>query len=151
MFFINTKDKLKAGIRNIPFLNLKVYSAVYKLRLLANYCFLFIFVFCMLNYLSGCSSKDQLQETRDYIKQSEDYYQRAIAGYLDLIERGQNLEQVYFELGLLYFKRAEYDSANNYLSKTWHQRYRDHLTGQEGRGNLFSRDQRQSAFEKRFS
>ena len=68
--------------------------------------------------IAGCTQKSQLDEARDYTDQSQDYYQRAIAKYEELIAQRENLDQVYFELGSLYYQHAEYELASQYLLKT---------------------------------
>ena len=72
----------------------------------------------ILNFSTGCIQKSKLDEARHYTKQSHDYYKRAIAEYQDLISQGKDLNQAYFELGLLYYQQAEYELASLYLSKT---------------------------------
>jgi transglutaminase-like putative cysteine protease len=68
--------------------------------------------------LSGCGQDSRLEQARDYAQQSQAYYQQAVAKYEDLIAQGKDLDQAYFELGLLYYKHAEYELAGSYLSKT---------------------------------
>ena len=68
--------------------------------------------------LAGCIQESQLDQARHYTKQSQAYYQRAIAKYQGLIDQGEELDQAYFEMGLLYYQQAEYKLASEYLSKT---------------------------------
>ncbi|MFH1578002.1 MAG: DUF3857 domain-containing protein, partial [Candidatus Omnitrophota bacterium] len=68
--------------------------------------------------ISGCTKKSRFEQARDYAGQSEDYYQRAVSEYQHLIDQGKDLDQAYFELGLLYYKHSEYELASRYLLKT---------------------------------
>ncbi len=98
---INRKSKIKNLLKNFEFQSI-----------------ILIFAFCILNFSTGCTQKSKLDEARDYTKQSRAYYQRAIAKYEDLIAQGKDLDQAYFELGLLYYQQAEYELASQYLSET---------------------------------
>ncbi len=89
-----------------------------KIKNFAFYIFIFHFSFYILHFLSGCAQKSQLDEAREQAGQSQAYYQRAIAEYQDLIAQGKDLDRAYFELGLLYYQHAEYESASRYLLKT---------------------------------
>ena len=89
-----------------------------KIRKFISGLVILYFVFGSFNFLTGCAQKSALDEARDYIKQSQDYYQRAVAKYEDLIAQGRDLNQTYFELGLLYYQHAEYILSSQRLSKT---------------------------------
>ena len=62
--------------------------------------------------------KDRLGQARQYLKQSDIYYQSAIARYRELIKRKEDLDKSYFELGLLYYHHGQFELASEYLSKT---------------------------------
>ena len=84
---------------------------------------IFYILLSTFNFLTGCTQNDQLEksqldEAEGYAKQAQEYYQRAIAKYQDLIIQGKDLERVNFELGLLYYRYAEYELASQHLLKT---------------------------------
>ena len=105
------RGKIRNQSRTFLFL-----SKVFSLKG-AGWIVILIFDICILNFLTGCVQKSQLNEARNYTKQSQTYYQRAIAKYQDLIAQGKDLDQAYFELGLLYYQQGEYELASQNLSK----------------------------------
>ena len=76
------------------------------------------FTFYLLPLLSGCMQKSGLDEAREYTRQAQDYYQRAIDKYEELIAEGKDKDLAYFELGLLYYRQGEYGLASRNLSNT---------------------------------
>ena len=105
---INKNSKFKTQNSKVQF----------KIKTFLFYLVLLPFTFYLLPFLSGCVQKSQLDEARDYIKQSKAFYQRAIAKYEELIAKAKDQDQAYYELGLLYYDRGEFDLASQYLSKT---------------------------------
>ena len=101
---INKKSKLNITFQNV-------------LKILPFWIVVLILDIWILIFSSGCIQKSQLEEARNYTKQSQDYYQLAISQYQDLIAQGKDLNRVYFELGLLYYRHAEYGLACQYLLK----------------------------------
>ncbi len=77
-----------------------------------------VIILCLIVLLdfSGCIQKSQLDQARDYVGQSRDYYQRSVGKYKDLIARGESLAQANLELGLLYYEQGEYELALRYFS-----------------------------------
>ncbi|MFH1678690.1 MAG: DUF3857 domain-containing protein [Candidatus Omnitrophota bacterium] len=109
---ISKKSKMK---NKEPKSHIKFQNAlkVFKLCIV-----ILIFNVCVLYLLTGCIRRNKLDEARRDRSQSEVYYQRAIVKYQDLIVQGKDKDQVYLELGLIYYKHSEYELASRYLSKS---------------------------------
>ncbi|MGD9015673.1 MAG: DUF3857 domain-containing protein, partial [Candidatus Omnitrophota bacterium] len=114
MRIIDTSKSKKRKVQNLK-VQAKFKTCVFYLVLLS-------FSIYPLSFLSGCKHKiqpqeNQLDQARQYTQQSNDYYQRAVAKYKDLIVQGNNLEQANLELGLLYYQHAQYELASQHLSQ----------------------------------
>jgi len=70
-----------------------------------------IFAFFALNSISGCVQKDDSEKARDYVQQSEAYYQHAINLYKELIAKGRDLERLRLELARLYYNHGNFKEA----------------------------------------
>lgn len=77
-----------------------------------------IFAFCILNLQAGCIQKSDLEQPAYFALQSQEYYQRAISEYKDLIKKGKDLDRLYFELGKLYYGHGEFPEAQETLKHT---------------------------------
>jgi hypothetical protein len=83
----------------------------YSLRLAALFSML-----CVV--LAGCAQKNQLEKAQDYVRKYESNYQAAIGLYKNLIQQGNGLERLHFELGRLYLSRSDFASAIEEFKKT---------------------------------
>ncbi len=79
-----------------------------------------ILAFCVLYFLVGNVQKNafgaktepqDLKQAEESARKSQEYYQRAIAEYKDLLKKGQDLERVHLELGKLYYSQGEFSQA----------------------------------------
>jgi len=77
-----------------------------------------VFSFAALFLITGCVQKAGSGSAKDYIEQSDSYYQRAVAEYNSSIARGKNTDRLYFELGELYFRHGEYALAQEALKRS---------------------------------
>ena len=77
-----------------------------------------LFTFCILGLFSGCGKKDTLQQAQDYTRQYEEYYQRAVALYKDLIAEAKIRDGLYFQLGKLYYSHGEFLMAQEALRQS---------------------------------
>ncbi len=104
MRIINTGEKLKVKSKKV-----KVKSQ--KLKVL-------IFAFCILGLTAGCIQKDELELAQECVGKSDVYYQHAIERYKKLINKGKDLDRLYFELGRLYYSHGEFDKSKHALEKS---------------------------------
>jgi branched-subunit amino acid aminotransferase/4-amino-4-deoxychorismate lyase len=86
--------------------------------LIKGYNYLLSSVFLIFALLSGCIQQTGLEQARSLVKQSEDYYQEAITEYKNLIARSKDLDNLYFELGRLYFNHGEFTEAIEAFKKS---------------------------------
>ncbi|MBL7081278.1 MAG: DUF3857 domain-containing protein [Candidatus Omnitrophica bacterium] len=70
-----------------------------------------VFTFCAFFLLSGCGQKDTLDEARIYSQRAQNLYEKAESRYKDLIREKKDLNQVHFELGLLYYNQGKFSQA----------------------------------------
>ncbi|MBU1871769.1 MAG: DUF3857 domain-containing protein, partial [Candidatus Omnitrophica bacterium] len=103
------------GILNMKDKRLKIHTQFKKFTFSLS---IFYFLFFIFNFLIGCGKNNQLEQARNYSNKSQDYYQQAVKEYKDLIDQSRNLGQANLELGLLYYKHAEYELAGRHLSKS---------------------------------
>ncbi|MBU0549848.1 MAG: DUF3857 domain-containing protein [Candidatus Omnitrophica bacterium] len=103
------------GILNMKDKRLKIHTQFKKFTFSLS---IFYFLFFIFNFLIGCGKNNQLEQARNYSNKSQDYYQQAVKEYKDLIDQSRNLGQANLELGLLYYKHAEYELAGRHLLKT---------------------------------
>ena len=78
----------------------------------------FAFYLALSVFLAGCAPKSDSGQEQDYAKLSQDYYQRAIVHYNDLIKGGRDLDRLYFELGRLYYAHGQFEQAIEALKKS---------------------------------
>jgi tetratricopeptide (TPR) repeat protein len=62
-------------------------------------------------FLAGCNQRPLAQQAKDYAKQSEVQYERAVSLYKDLIKKGKDLDRLYFQLGQLYYNHGDFTQA----------------------------------------
>ncbi|MDD5729851.1 MAG: DUF3857 domain-containing protein, partial [Candidatus Omnitrophica bacterium] len=86
----------------------------YKLKIIKQAAF-YALTSCVM--LSGCGQRTDLDKARDYFRQSQEYYQRAVSQYKNLAREGKGLETVSFELGRLYYNHGEFKLAAEEFSK----------------------------------
>jgi hypothetical protein len=79
--------------------------------------FILIFAFCILNFY-GCAKKDELTKGRNYARQSQVYYERAIAKYKNLIKQAKDQDKLFLALGQLYYSHGDFAAAVEALKKT---------------------------------
>lgn len=65
---------------------------------------------CLL-FVWGCSEQNGLEKARHDLKQSRQYYHNAVDIYKSLIQKGKDLDGLYFELGRLYYDHGEFENA----------------------------------------
>lgn len=68
--------------------------------------------------ICGCAQDESLEQARISAKKSDAYYQGAIDRYNALIKKGADADRLHFELGQLYYSRAELDMAAAELKKS---------------------------------
>ncbi len=61
--------------------------------------------------LSACIQKKGIEKARNFEKLSDEYYERAIAEYEELISESQDSDKFYLELGKLYYRHKDYEKA----------------------------------------
>lgn len=67
---------------------------------------------CLIFPLSpGCSETADMEQAKKDLKQSEEYYQKAIGIYQRLLETDKDKDRINFELGSLYFERGNFEQA----------------------------------------
>ncbi|MBM3246901.1 MAG: hypothetical protein FJZ13_06240 [Candidatus Omnitrophica bacterium] len=81
---------------------------------ISRYCFIFLLVF----FIYGCVQKNELGLARECAARSAVYYQHSEQRYKKLIARGDNLDQLRFELGRLYYEHGELEKARQELTKS---------------------------------
>jgi len=75
---------------------------------------IFIFIFSLL----GCDLDSSRDKAKRYSKLSKDYYHRAIIEYENIIRKGKADDEVYFNLGKLYFENGDFLSAIDAFEKS---------------------------------
>ena len=88
------------------------------LRHAADCCIIFLFALCILNLITGCIQKNELELARECVGKSGVYYQHAAERYKKLIAKGNDLEGLRFELGRLYYEHGDFEQAQEELKKT---------------------------------
>src|SRR3989338_2641626 len=63
------------------------------------------------------AEKTLQQKAEYYFKESERLYQAAIDEYLNALKAAKNPSEIYYELGRLYYRHADYAPAIDYLSR----------------------------------
>ncbi|MGE5197557.1 MAG: DUF3857 domain-containing protein [Deltaproteobacteria bacterium] len=82
---------------------------------------------CLFLSLSGCAQKSSVWQAEDYVSQSQNYYQRAVQLYKDLISRRENADDLRIELGKLYYGHGEFGKAIEELKNIESQQARKFL------------------------
>ena len=91
---------------------------IFKNKIFTNRLVALLASFLLLPSLSACIPRASLKKARNYQTQSQAYYRLAEEGYQGLLRQGQDLGQLYFELGRLYYNHGEFDLAVEALKKT---------------------------------
>lgn len=77
---------------------------------------------------TGCRQTTQsLQAARDYAKLSDDYYQRAVNDYKNLISRSKDTDNLRFLLGRLYYEHGDFKAAAEQFKETKNLQSRKYL------------------------
>lgn len=76
----------------------------------------FLLTLMVFIFLLGCHKND-LEQAREYSRQSEEYYRQSAGKYKKLISIGGNQDVLYFELGQLYYDHGEFQQAVVELKK----------------------------------
>ncbi|MEK6728334.1 MAG: DUF3857 domain-containing protein, partial [Candidatus Omnitrophota bacterium] len=84
---------------------------------MAKKIFLLIF-FLSLSIYSGCGQSASLEKAQQYQKESQGHYKHALSIYTGLINKGKDLDKLYFELGRLYYMHGDFSSASDALKKS---------------------------------
>ncbi|OGX15084.1 MAG: hypothetical protein A2166_06625 [Omnitrophica WOR_2 bacterium RBG_13_41_10] len=84
------------------------------------YLMLFPFFFFLFTFLTGCIQKEELSQAQHYSRQSQAYYRLAQERYKNLIAQGQDLDQLHFALGKLYYEHGDFPQAALELKKSQH-------------------------------
>ncbi|MCM8796086.1 MAG: tetratricopeptide repeat protein, partial [Candidatus Omnitrophica bacterium] len=116
MHTINTMSNLKLKVKNFLLLWFKERKNPVLGR--KSYIAILIFGFYILGFSAGCLQKPSLEQINNLAQKSQEYYERAIEGYKNLIRRGKDLERIYLMLGKLYFSHGDYMKAQEVLKKT---------------------------------
>src|SRR3989338_5780206 len=82
------------------------------------YRYLFFILFLIFCTLPGCAQNAGLNKAKEYQEESLVYYQKSLAVYKDLINRGGDLDRLYLELGKLYFTHGDFNNALNSFRKS---------------------------------
>ncbi|MFH0762269.1 MAG: DUF3857 domain-containing protein [Candidatus Omnitrophota bacterium] len=61
--------------------------------------------------LSSCAQKNGINCAREYARQAEGQYQRALKEYKELISKGNEPDKLYLRLGQLYYSHGEFEEA----------------------------------------
>ncbi len=68
-------------------------------------------------FIAGCGANAGT-EAQQLARKSEQYYQEALAGYKQEIIKGQNVDQLYFDLGKLYLGHGAFKEATECFAKS---------------------------------
>lgn len=80
---------------------------------------IFLLIFCLsLGIYSGCGQSASLEKAQQYQKESQGHYKHALSIYKGLINKGKDLDKLYFELGRLYYMQGDFSNASDALNKS---------------------------------
>ena len=77
-----------------------------------------LILFLSLGIYSGCGQSAGLQKAQHYEKQSQGHYKHALSIYKGLINKGKDLDRLYFELGRLYYMHGDFSNAFEALKRS---------------------------------
>jgi len=66
----------------------------------------------------GCAKTDSLEEAKNNLKQSQEYYSKAVGIYKNLLSQNKNPAEIRFELGKIYYNRGDFKAAKEELINT---------------------------------
>lgn len=75
------------------------------------YRYLFFILFSIFCTLPGCAQNADLKKAKEYQEESLVYYQKSLAVYKDLINKGGDLDRLYLEMGKLYYAHGDFNNA----------------------------------------
>lgn len=87
-------------------------------KIFTRYLIFLLICFLALPSLSACIPQASLRHARNCQAQSQSNYRAALKGFQSLIQKGRNLDQLYFELGQLYYNHGEFELAAEEFKRT---------------------------------
>jgi len=103
MRIINTDKNSKVKSQNA--------KLKFKTKNLKFYVVVLTFAFCVFSLTAGCVQPNELEQAQSCVGKSDIYYQHSIERYKKLINKGKDLDRLYFELGRIYFSHGEFEKA----------------------------------------
>ncbi len=102
----------------MPIINTIVRNSKFKIQNFLFFIIILIFGLCVLDLLSGCIQKSDLERAGEYARQAEAQYQRAAEEYKKLISKGKDLDKLYLRLGRLYYDHGNLKEAVDALKQS---------------------------------
>lgn len=66
---------------------------------------------CVVVLFGGCQGRSNLQKARENVRKADVYYEDAVKDYKRLIAEGGEPDNLYFEIGRLFYSHGEYERA----------------------------------------